>query len=118
MHVIIITLISNVGKMFPVLCYRQEVCLKERLALSVAMFPQGEVGAGVLIISLSYGIGGPIITVAMFSLALNLLCTGFFIAIVKKLLSPARQEGIGQMEMDLGACAPPEMVGVVSRPTP
>ena len=118
MHVIIITLISNLGKMFPVLSYRKEVCLKERLALSVAMFPRGEVGAGVLIISLSYGIGGPIITVAMFSLALNLLCTGFFIAIVKNLLTPARQEGIGQMEMDLGACAPPEMVGVVSRPTP
>ena len=59
MHVIIITLISNLGKMFPVLCYRKEVCLKERLALSVAMFPRGEVGAGVLIISLSYGIGGP-----------------------------------------------------------
>ncbi len=118
MHVIIITLISNLGKMFPVLCYRKEVCLKERLALSVAMFPRGEVGAGVLIISLSYGIGGPVITVAMFSLALNLLCTGFFIGIVKNLLTPARQEGIGQMEMDLGACAPPEMVGVVSRPTP
>jgi hypothetical protein len=51
------------------------------------MFPRGEVGAGVLVISLSYGIGGPIITVALLSLAVNLLCTGLFILVVKKLLA-------------------------------
>jgi amino acid permease len=49
------------------------------------MWPRDEVGAGVLVISLSYGIGGPIVTVAMLSLALNLLLTGFFILVVKKL---------------------------------
>ena len=86
-HVLVLTIISNLGKMFPLFCYRAEANLRERLALAVAMFPRGEVGAGVLVISLSYGIGGPAITVAMLSLALNLLCTGFFIAIVKKLLS-------------------------------
>jgi amino acid permease len=49
------------------------------------MWPRGEVGAGVLVISLSYGIGGPIVTVAMLSLAFNLLLTGAFIYIVKRL---------------------------------
>jgi hypothetical protein len=51
------------------------------------MWPRGEVGAGVLVVSLSYGIGGPILTVAVLSLALNLLCTGLFIVAVKKLLA-------------------------------
>jgi hypothetical protein len=86
-HVFLITLISNLGKMLPVFCYRKEAHWKQRLAVAVAMFPRGEVGAGVLVISLSYGIGGPIITVALLSLAVNLLCTGFFILIVKKLLA-------------------------------
>ena len=85
-HVIAITALSNLGKMFPVLCYRREAHWKQRLAVAVAMFPRGEVGAGVLIISLSYGIGGAMITVAMLSLALNLLLTGLFIVAVKRLL--------------------------------
>jgi Kef-type K+ transport system membrane component KefB len=87
LHVIMITLISNLGKIFPLFCYRKEAHWKERLALAVGMFPRGEVGAGVLIISISYGIGGDMITVAMLSLALNLLLTGIFIVTVKKLLN-------------------------------
>jgi Kef-type K+ transport system membrane component KefB len=86
LHVLAITAISNVGKMFPAFCYRREAHWKERLAVAVGMFPRGEVGAGVLVVSLSYGIGGPILTVAVLSLALNLLLTGVFILIVKKLL--------------------------------
>ncbi len=86
LHVAAITVLSNLGKMFPLFCYRKEAHWRERLALSVGMWPRGEVGAGVLILSLSYGIGGPIVTVAMLSLAVNLLLTGVFIAIVKKLL--------------------------------
>ena len=39
-----------------------------------------------LVLSLSYGIGGPIVTVAMLSLALNLALTGVFILIVRKLI--------------------------------
>jgi len=85
MHVLIITIISNIGKMFPAFCYRREAHWRESLALSIGMWPRGEVGAGVLVISLSYGIGGPIVTVAMLSLALNLLLTGVFIYIVKQL---------------------------------
>ena len=85
-HVLIVTIISNLGKMFPVLCYKKEASFKERLALSISMFPRGEVGAGVILISLSYGISGPIVTIAMLSLALNLIFTGFFIYIVKRLI--------------------------------
>jgi hypothetical protein len=87
-HVIMLTLISNLGKMFPAFCYRKEAHWRERLALSIGMWPRGEVGAGVLIISLSYGIGGPVVTVAMLSLALNLVLTGFFIYLVKQLTAP------------------------------
>jgi hypothetical protein len=87
-HVLVVTILSNLGKMFPVFCYRAEATWKQRLAIAVAMFPRGEVGAGVLVISLTYGIGGPMITVAMFSLALNLVCTGVFIVVVRKLLGP------------------------------
>jgi hypothetical protein len=51
------------------------------------MWPRGEVGAGVLVVSISYGIGGPIVTVAALSLALNLVLTGAFIWIVRRLLA-------------------------------
>lgn len=85
-HVVLITVLSNIGKMFPILCYRKEATVRERLALSISMFPRGEVGAGVLVVSMSYGIIGTAVTVATLSLALNLLLTGVFIAIVKKLL--------------------------------
>jgi hypothetical protein len=85
-HVLMVTIISNIGKMFPAFCYRKEAHWRERLAVAVGMWPRGEVGAGVLVISLSYGIGGPIVTVAMLSLALNLVLTGVFIYMVKKLL--------------------------------
>lgn len=85
-HVLVVTLLSNIGKIFPAFVYRKEASWRERLAVAIAMFPRGEVGAGVLIISMSYGIGGMILTVSMLSLALNLLLTGFFILIVKGLL--------------------------------
>jgi len=84
-HVLIITLISNLGKMFPAFCYRKEAHWKERLALSIGMWPRGEVGAGVLVISISYGIGGPVVTIAILSLGLNLMLTGLFIYMVKRL---------------------------------
>jgi Kef-type K+ transport system membrane component KefB len=86
-HVLLITVLSNVGKMFPTLCYRQEASFRERLALSIGMFPRGEVGAGVLVVSLSYGLAGTALTVAVLSLALNLLLTGVFIAAVKRLIA-------------------------------
>ncbi len=86
-HVLMVTFLSNVGKMFPAFCYRREASVRERLALAVGMWPRGEVGAGVLVIALTYGLAGPSLTVAVLSLALNLLCTGLFIVVVKKLIA-------------------------------
>lgn len=87
LHVLFITALANLGKMFCLLCYRREATLRQRLAVAIAMWPRGEVGAGVLVLSLSYGIGGPVVVVAMSSLALNLLLTGVFILIIKRLLA-------------------------------
>ena len=86
LHVVVLSVTSNIGKMFPAFCYRREAHWRHRLALSIGMWPRGEVGAGVLVLSLSYGIGGPIVTAAMLSLALNLVLTGVFILIVKRLI--------------------------------
>jgi Kef-type K+ transport system membrane component KefB len=86
LHVLAVTVLANIGKMFPAFVYRREATFRERLAVSICMWPRGEVGAGVLILSLSYGIMGPMILVAALSLALNLVLTGFFILIVKRLL--------------------------------
>lgn len=86
-HVLFITLLSNLGKMFPLFCYRKEASLRERLALSIGMFPRGEVGAGVLVVSMSYHLGGTALTVAILSLTLNLILTGVFIVWVKQLLA-------------------------------
>nr|WP_086939636.1 sodium:proton antiporter [Thaumasiovibrio occultus] len=86
LHVLMVTIISNIGKMFPLFCYRKEATVKERLALSIGMWPRGEVGAGVLMISIGYGFGGPIVTIGMLSLALNLILTGWFITIARNLI--------------------------------
>jgi Kef-type K+ transport system membrane component KefB len=86
-HVLVITALANLGKMFPLFVYRKEAHWRERLAICIGMWPRGEVGAGVLIISLGYGIAGQIVAVAALSLALNILLTGVFIIIVKRLLA-------------------------------
>lgn len=88
MHVLALTVLSNIGKCFPSFCYRKEAPLKHRIALSVAMFPRGEVGAGVLLIAMGYGLDAMSSTLAVLSLALNLLLTGVFIVVVVKLVNP------------------------------
>ena len=49
-----------------------------------------------LVVSLSFGIAEPIVTVALLCIALNLLLTGFFIVAVKQLtverVAPSPQE--------------------------
>ena len=85
-HVIVLTVLSNLGKCFAMLCYREEASVRERIALGVAMFPRGEVGAGILVVALGYQINSPAVTLSILSLALNLLLTGVFIAIVIKLI--------------------------------
>lgn len=85
-HVLAITVISNIGKCFPILCYRSQASFKERLAIAVSLFPRGEVGAGVLLIAIGYNFTGMATTVAGLSLALNLVLTGVFIMFVIGLL--------------------------------
>ena len=84
--VLLITILSNIGKLFPAFCYKNEATFRERLALSIAMFPRGEVGAGTLILALQYNLNSKAITIGALSLMLNLLLTGVFIWIVVRLL--------------------------------
>lgn len=86
-HVLALTVLSNLGKCFPAFCYRAEASIKERIALSVAMFPRGEVGAGVLLVAIGYGFTGVATTAAGLSLALNLVLTAVFIQIVIRMAS-------------------------------
>jgi Kef-type K+ transport system membrane component KefB len=87
-HVLAITALSNIGKMGPALCYRREASRRERIALAIGMFPRGEIGASMLVVAVSYGIAGPALTVAVLSLALNLLCSGLFVLVIRKLIVP------------------------------
>ena len=84
MHVLVVSLLSNVGKLVPMLFYRNH-SIKERLALSIGMFTRGEVGAGVIFIALGYNIGGPALLISVLTLVLNLVLTGGFVLVVKRL---------------------------------
>ncbi len=84
LHVLIVSLLSNIGKLMPLAFYRDRK-FSERLALSIGMFTRGEVGAGVIFIALSYNLGGPLLLISVLTIVLNLLLTGFFIMIVKHL---------------------------------
>lgn len=84
LHVVIVSLLSNVGKLFPVFFYRDRK-FSERLALSIGMFTRGEVGAGVIFIALGYSLGGPALIISVLTIVLNLILTGIFVLWVKKL---------------------------------
>lgn len=84
LHVVVVSLLSNLGKLTPMLFYRDH-SLRERLALSVGMFTRGEVGAGVIFIALGYNLGGPVLIISVLTLVLNLILTLFFILWVKRL---------------------------------
>lgn len=86
-HIFALTLLSNLGKLYPMFCYKEEASLRERIALSIAMWPRGEVGVGVLLISINYTLPESAVQVAALSLTLNLVLTGLFIAMVIKLLN-------------------------------
>ena len=83
-HVVIVSLLSNVGKLFPVLFYRDRK-LSERLALSIGMFTRGEVGAGIIFIALGYNLGGPALVISVLTLVLNLILTSIFCTVGEKL---------------------------------
>ncbi|MDD3273855.1 MAG: sodium:proton antiporter [Bacteroidales bacterium] len=84
MHVVFVTILSNIGKMVPLLFYRDRL-IEERLALSIGMFTRGEVGAGIIFIALGYNIGGPALIISVLTMVLNLILTGIFVVWVKKL---------------------------------
>jgi hypothetical protein len=83
-HVLFVTLLANSGKLVPLFFYRDRL-LEERIAVSVGMFIRGEVGAGVIFIAIGYNIGGAALIISVLTLVLNLILTGFFIAIVKNM---------------------------------
>ena len=84
LHVLMVTLLSNLGKLAPMFFYRDR-SLTERFALSVGMFTRGEVGAGVIFIALGYNIGGPVLLISVLALVLNLILTMGFVYVVKRL---------------------------------
>lgn len=90
LHVLVVTLLSNFGKLAPMFFYRDH-SLTERLALSVGMFARGEVGAGVIFIALGYNIGGPILLISVLTLVLNLILTIGFVYAVKHLALKAER---------------------------
>lgn len=91
LHVLITTALSNIGKLLPVFFYRDR-SITERLALSIGMFTRGEVGAGIIFIALGYGLGGPLLAISLLTILSNLILTGFFVVIVKKLALKASAE--------------------------
>ena len=83
-HVVIVSLVSNIGKLCPMFFYRDRK-LSERLALSIGMFTRGEVGAGIIFIALGYNLGGPALVISVLTLVLKLILTCIFVRWVKKL---------------------------------
>lgn len=90
-HVFMVTMMSNLGKLFPLFFYRDRR-IAERLAVSVGMFTRGEVGAGVLFIAIGYQVSGILLVISVLVMCLNLLLTGFFIGFAKKLTLTTSQE--------------------------
>ena len=91
LHVLVVTILSNLGKLAPMLFYRDR-SLTERLALSVGMFARGEVGAGVIFIALGYNIGGPVLLISVLTLVVNLILTIGFVYWVKRLAIKAETQ--------------------------
>ncbi|MCD8176984.1 MAG: cation:proton antiporter [Tannerellaceae bacterium] len=84
LHVVVVSALSNLGKLFPMLFYRHRQW-RERLALSIGMFTRGEVGAGIIFIALSYNLGGPALIISVLTIVFNLILTGIFVVWVEKL---------------------------------
>ena len=90
LHVLIVSFLSNIGKLFPLFFYRDRR-KRERLALSIGMFTRGEVGAGIIFIALGYNLGGPALMISVLTIVFNLILTGIFVVWVKKLTRSAYQ---------------------------
>ncbi len=90
-HVVVVTALSNIGKMVPLFFYREH-SFTERLALSIGMFTRGEVGAGIIFVSIGYGLGGPLLAISLLTILANLILTGGFVVIVKRLALRVERE--------------------------
>lgn len=88
MHVVIVSVLSNIGKLFPLFFYKERR-KRERLALSIGMFTRGEVGAGIIFIALGYNLGGPALMISVLTIVFNLILTGIFVVWVEKLARSA-----------------------------
>jgi Kef-type K+ transport system membrane component KefB len=84
-HIFAVTVLMVLGKMFPCVCYQDEADWLTRLALSLGMCPRGEVGAGIIVISIEAGIKGPAIELAVVCLVINLVLSGAFVTWTKQL---------------------------------
>ena len=96
LHVVAVTLLSNIGKLVP-LCFYFDRSFTERLALSIGMFTRGEVGAGVIFIALGYNIGGPVLLISVLALVLNLVLTVGFVSVVKYLAIKAEKQNASKV---------------------
>ena len=90
LHVLIVSFLSNIGKLFPLFFYRDRR-KRERLALSIGMFTRGEVGAGIIFIALGYNLCGPALMISVLTIVFNLILTGIFVVWVEKLARSAYQ---------------------------
>lgn len=90
LHVLIVSLLSNIGKLFPLFFYHDRR-KRERLALSIGMFTRGEVGAGIIFIALGYNLGGPALMISVLTIVFNLILTGIFVVWVERLTRSAYQ---------------------------
>merc|ERR1719487_2817705 len=84
-HIAAVTALMIVGKMFPLFCYRDEADWQARCALSLGMCPRGEVGAGIIVISIEAGISGPAVELAVVCLVINLVLSGAFVTWTRQL---------------------------------
>jgi len=104
-HVLVVSILMVLGKMFPIFCYRDETGLKNRLALCLGMCPRGEVGASIIVIALELNVDGPALIVSMIALAANLVLTGGFIGAVKILVRSAAKDAGEVVAFQSNACS-------------
>jgi Kef-type K+ transport system membrane component KefB len=104
LHVLVCSVLMNLGKLFPATQYKKQAPLRTRIALAVAMMPRGEVCAGIIANALALGITGPPMVIAIFCLALNMMMVSGFIFVVKWLVAKDVAEfgeaGMAQLEDD------------------
>merc|ERR1719327_1477179 len=96
-HILVVTVLMILGKMFPCVCYRDEADWQTRFALSLGMCPRGEVGAGIIVIAIEAGIKGPAIELAVVCLVINLVLSGAFVTWTRQ-LTRGSQERVAKLK--------------------